>query len=153
MRRIGLAVFRALGLAVAPLTGNAQQGEKVYRVGAIHQGGPYEAVIQGLRDGLGELQFQERKHFLLEVRDTKGDLRAVGEAAKDLVRARVDLLYTVGASVSLAARRTTADIPIVFCAGTDPAGLGLVDSLAKLAEDSRESTFSPPISLQSVSKF
>jgi len=88
-------------------------------------------VIQGLRDGLGELGFEERKHFVLDIRDTRGDLRAVEEAARDLVRARVDLLYTVGTSVSLAAKRTTVDIPMVFCAGTDPVGLGLVESLAK----------------------
>ena len=120
-----------LGTLFAPLAAVAQRVVKVYRVGVIHQGGPYGAVIQGLRDGLGELGFEERKHFVLDIRDTRGDLRAVEEAARDLVRARVDLLYTVGTSVSLAAKRTTVDIPMVFCAGTDPVGLGLVESLAK----------------------
>jgi putative ABC transport system substrate-binding protein len=120
-----------LGTLFAPLAGEAQQVVKVYRVGVIHQGGPYGAVIKGLRDGLGELGFEERKHFVLDIRDMRGDLRAVGEAARELVRARVDLLYTVGTSVSLAAKRATVDIPIVFCAGTDPVGLGLVESLAK----------------------
>ena len=32
----------------------AQQA-KVYRVGVIHQGGPYSAVVDGLRDGLRQL--------------------------------------------------------------------------------------------------
>jgi putative ABC transport system substrate-binding protein len=77
------------------------------------------------------LGFEERKQFVLDIRDTRGDLRAVEAAARDLVRARVDLLYTVPTSVSLAAKRATVDIPIVFCAGTDPVSLGLVESLAK----------------------
>ena len=49
---------------------------KVYRVGVIHQGGPYKAVVDGLRDGLKQLGYEEGKHFLLEIRDTKGDPKA-----------------------------------------------------------------------------
>ena len=30
------------------------QQSKVYRIGAIHQGGPYKAVVDGLRDGLNQ---------------------------------------------------------------------------------------------------
>ena len=33
--------------------------------------------------------------------------------------------------VTIAAKRATTDIPIVFCAGTDPVVLGLVESFAK----------------------
>jgi putative ABC transport system substrate-binding protein len=116
---------------VTSFVAEAQQSAKRYRVGVIHQGGPYGAVIQGLRDGLRELGVEESKHFALDIRDTKGNLGAVADAAKDLARARVDLIYTVPASVSLAAKRATTDLPIVFCAGTDPVGLGLVESLAK----------------------
>ena len=126
-----LVVAFVLGLLLAPLAADAQQVGKVYRVGVIHEGGPYHAVIQGLRDGLRELGLEERTHFVLDIRDTKGDLKAVEEAARSLVRARVDLLYTVATSVSLAAKRATADIPIVFCAGGDPVVLGLVESFAK----------------------
>jgi putative ABC transport system substrate-binding protein len=126
---IGLVL--AASLSLSSLVAEAQQSGKVYRVGVIHQGGSYAAVIQGLRDGLGKLGLEERRHFILDIRDTKGNLRAVDEAARDLVRARVDLLYTVPTSVTLAAKRATVDVPIVFCAGTDPVGLGLVESLAK----------------------
>ena len=48
----------------------AQQA-KVYRVGVIHQGGPYKAVVDGLRDGLRQLGYEEGKQILLEIRDTK----------------------------------------------------------------------------------
>ena len=34
---------------------------KVYRVGVIHQGGPYKAVVDGLRDGLRQLGYEEGK--------------------------------------------------------------------------------------------
>jgi ABC-type uncharacterized transport system substrate-binding protein len=87
-------------------------------------------VVDGLREGLKELGLEERKHLVLEIRDTKGDLKAVEQAAKNLEREKVNLLYAINTSVSIAARRATADIPIVFFAGTDPVALGLVDSFA-----------------------
>jgi putative ABC transport system substrate-binding protein len=73
----------------------------------------------------------EGKQFLLEIRDTRGDLKAVEEAARSLEREKVDLLHTLATSVTIETRRATADIPIVFCAGADPVALGLVDSFAK----------------------
>src|SRR6267378_1214988 len=76
----------ALGaLLAAPRAADAQQG-RVYRVGVIHQGGPYSAVIDGLRDGLRELGLEEGKQFVLHVRDGKGDLKSVEATARDLER-------------------------------------------------------------------
>jgi putative ABC transport system substrate-binding protein len=110
----------------------AEAGQaKVYRVGVILQGGLTYQVVDGLREGLKELGLEEGKHFLLEIRDTKGDLKAVEQVARNLERDKVDLLYTVNTSVTIAVRRVTADIPIVFFAGADPVALGLVDSYAK----------------------
>jgi len=110
------------------------QQPKVYRVGVITVGGPYYEVIDGLRAGLKQLGLEEGKQFILEIRDTKGDAKAAEEAAKDLEKEKVNLIYTTSTSVTLAARRATAEIPIVFCAGTDPVVVGLVDSFAKPGE-------------------
>jgi hypothetical protein len=40
----------------------AQQA-KVYRVGVIHEGGPFYVVVEGLKEGLRYLGFEEGKHF------------------------------------------------------------------------------------------
>jgi len=117
-------------LLAAGTFAEAQQG-KVYRVGVIHQGGPFYTVIDGLRDGLRKLGLDEGKHFVLQIRDMKGDLKAVEGAAKNLVQEKVNLLYTVASSVTWAAKGVTTDIPIVFCVGADPVGQGLVDSMAR----------------------
>jgi putative ABC transport system substrate-binding protein len=107
------------------------QQTKVYRVGVILHGGPLYQVVDGLRIGLKELGLVEGKHLVFEIRDTKGDLKAVDQVARNLEREKVNLIYTINTSVTIAARRATADIPIVFYAGADPVALGLVDSLAK----------------------
>jgi ABC-type uncharacterized transport system substrate-binding protein len=88
-------------------------------------------VVDGLRAGLKELGLQEGKQLVLEIRDTKGDLKSVEEVARNLEGEKVNLLYTINTSVTIAARRATAKIPIVFYAGTDPVAIGLVESFAK----------------------
>ena len=124
-----VSLLASLILASADL---AEAGQtKVYRVGVILQGGPYQAVVDGLWDGLRQLGYEEGKNILLEIRDTKGDLKAVHEVATNLEREHVDLLYAIATSVTIAVRQATADIPIVFCVAADPVALGLVDSFAK----------------------
>jgi putative ABC transport system substrate-binding protein len=67
----------------------------------------------------------------LSVRDTRGDRKAVEEAAKDFEQQKVDVIYTAATSVSVAARNATMNTPIVFVAGTDPVAVGLVESIRR----------------------
>ena len=107
------------------------QQTKVYRIGLILEGGPYYAVVDGLKAGLRELRFEERKHFVLEIRDLKGDRKAAEAAARSLEQGKVDLIYAVATSVAIAAKRATTDVPIVFVIGGDPVVTGLIQSYAK----------------------
>src|SRR6266481_6488212 len=108
----------------------AQQA-KVYRVGVIHQGGPYKGVVDGLRDGLKQSGYEEGKHIVLEIRDTKRDLKLVEEAARTFERERVNLIYAVTTFVATAVKNVTSQIPIVFSVGSDPVASGLVQSFGK----------------------
>jgi putative ABC transport system substrate-binding protein len=121
----------ASGLLAAPLIAEAQPAGKVYRVGVVLEGGPYYAAVDGLRDGLKELGFDEGTHYNLHIRDVKGNLSAVGETAKKLERERIDLIYSVATGVSVAVQGATTKVPIVFYAGVDPVAVGLVKSLAR----------------------
>jgi putative ABC transport system substrate-binding protein len=105
------------------------QNSKVAKIGVILQGGPWYAVVEGLREGLKELGFVEGTNFVLEIRDTKGDLKAVENAAKELEQAKISLIYTAATSVSLATQKATQKVPIVFVAGTNPVIVKLVDSI------------------------
>ena len=119
------------GLLAAPLGAQAQPAAKVYRVGVVLQGGPYYAVVDGLRAGLKELGFEEGKQYILHIRDVKGDLAAVAQTARSLEQEKVDLIYGVTTSVTLAVQRATTAVPIVFYAGRDAVDAGLVKSLAR----------------------
>jgi len=100
---VQVAYILILALFALPLAVEAQQA-RVYRVGVVLHGGPYYLAIDGLRDGLRELGLEEGKQFVLHVRDGKGDLKSVAAAARSLEGEKVDLIYAVNTSVTLAAR-------------------------------------------------
>jgi putative ABC transport system substrate-binding protein len=97
----------------------------------IYEGGQYSATIDGLKDGLRELGLEPGKDVLLDIRDIHGNRAAAGEVARSLEREKVDLLYSVGTSVTIPVKAATAKIPIVFVGGNDSVRAGLVDSLAR----------------------
>jgi ABC-type uncharacterized transport system substrate-binding protein len=108
------------------------QSAPVPTIGVLTPGGlSYDATIAGLRDGLREANLAEGKHFVLHIRDVKGDLRAAEAAARTFEDEKVSLLCTFSTSTTLAAKRGTRRVPIAFYAGTDPVTVGLVDSYAK----------------------
>jgi putative tryptophan/tyrosine transport system substrate-binding protein len=126
---IGLSLLVAV-MMVHPNLAEAQQA-KVNRVGVILPGDLWYEIIDGLRFGLTKLGLEEGKQYVLEIRDTKGDLKAAEDAARNFEQEKVNLIYTTASSVTIPAKRATADIPIVFCVGADPVVVGLVESFAK----------------------
>jgi putative ABC transport system substrate-binding protein len=113
-----------------PAVANAQQS-KVYRIGAIHQGGPYKDIVDGLRDGLNQSGLQEGKHFVLDTRDAKGEIKAVEEAARNFERDKTNMIYVVTTSAAAVVKNISSQVPIVFAVGSDPVASGLVQSFVK----------------------
>ena len=109
----------------------AAQPAKAPRIGVLLQGGPWYDAVDGLRQGLKDLGLEDGKQFFLDIRDAKGDPKAVEEAARNLERDKVKLIYALATSVVITAKQVTTDIPIVFAAGTDPVAMGLVESFVK----------------------
>ena len=128
-KKVMLLSLCAILLAVVH-PAEAQQ-PKVYRVGVLLPGEAWYEIIDGLRAGLKELGLEEGKQFVLEIRDTKGDTKVAEAAARNLEEEKVNLIYATRSSVTIAAKQATAAIPIVFCAGSDPVVLVLVESFAK----------------------
>jgi ABC-type uncharacterized transport system substrate-binding protein len=107
----------------------AQQA-KPYRIGVVVPGEAWYEIIDGLRVGLKQLGFEEGEQYALAIRDWQGDAKAAEEVARKFEQEKVNLIYTTSTNSTIAARRATAEIPIIFCAGTDPVVVGLVDSFA-----------------------
>lgn len=124
-----LSFLGAMLLALCPAA-EAQQS-KIHRIGVLLPGGPLYEAIDGLRGGLKELGLEEGKQFTLTIHDTKGDAKVAGEAAKNFEREKVNLIYALATSVTVAAKGATTNIPMVFGVGSDPVTAGIVESFAK----------------------
>jgi putative tryptophan/tyrosine transport system substrate-binding protein len=112
-------------ICVAPFAVRAADAS-LYRVGVVYRGGPYAAAIDGLRDGLKDLGLAEGKQFVFHIRAVSSDLKGVEAAAKSLEAEKVGVVYAIGTTTTLAVKRATQDVPIVFYAGADPVALGLI---------------------------
>jgi putative tryptophan/tyrosine transport system substrate-binding protein len=116
--------------AVWPLSVGAQQA-RVPVVGILDPGSADARVdaVAALRKGLAEAGFVEGENVALEFSWADGDYKRLSALAADLVRRRVNVIVTPGASAAaIAARDATPTIPIVFAVGTDPVKFGLVAS-------------------------
>jgi len=109
----------------------AQQAEKVYRIGLLHSapsGVPY--FPDAFHQSMGERGYVEGKNYVLEMRARKSKPDQLSDLAADLVRLQVDIILTVGVPALLAAKEATSTIPIVMQTGSDPVKRGIVASLA-----------------------
>jgi ABC-type uncharacterized transport system substrate-binding protein len=125
-----LAIALSVFFLALSLPARAQQ-PKVYRVGVIYPGGPFNAVVEGLRDGLKQLGFEDGKQVRLELKDSKGDPNAVKQAAQAFERDKVNVIYAVAMSVVRATKESTSAVPVVFVVGADPIRSELIQNFAK----------------------
>jgi putative ABC transport system substrate-binding protein len=86
---------------------------------------------EAFRQGLRELGYVEGKTVVIEWRYGEGTSDRVSELVAELVRLKVDVIVTGGASVTQAAKKATSTIPIVMAQVRDPVGSGFVASLAR----------------------
>ena len=114
----------AIFFALCSPAAQAQQS-KMYRVGILLPGEAWYEIIDGLRVGLKQLGLEEGKQITLAIRDWKGDAKAAEATAKTFEQEKINLIYATSTNSTITARRATAEIPIVFCAGTDPVAVGL----------------------------
>ncbi len=126
---VNLTAAFILGLFTPPLSAEAQQVAKVYRIGILANvsGGIWTPFIEGLR----ELGYVEGQNITIERRSSEGKYERLPDLAAELVRLNVDVIVAPANENVVAAKRATRTIPIVMAGSVDPVGSGLVASLAQ----------------------
>jgi len=120
----------ASGLLAAPLAAGAQPVGKIWRIGAFHVGLDHvPPSLDGLRDGLRALGYEEGKNIHLDWRNL-ADETAARATAKVFVQDRVDVMVAFENQSVRAAMAATSEIPIVFLYPTDPVADRIIKSYA-----------------------
>jgi putative ABC transport system substrate-binding protein len=133
VRRRDFIKVVAGSMAVWSLAARAQQRPKLPTIGflgannATFARSSIDAFVQRLR----ELGWIENQTVAIEYRWAEGHEERFAEIAAEFVRLKVDVIFTYATPSSIAAKKATAVIPIVFAGAGDPIGTGLVASLAR----------------------
>lgn len=101
-----------------------------YRVAVLTPGVTYAPALEGLRESLSKLGYQEGKNISFIVDETKAGVSDLVGRAKKLVEAKPDVLVAVTTSHTAAAKQATSTIPIVFVWVGDPLRSGFIASYA-----------------------
>jgi putative ABC transport system substrate-binding protein len=124
-----LRLVLTLGLAWTPLGTNAQQTDKLPRLGWLGNLAATVPTYEGFRRGMRELGYAEGTNIIIEARWAEGNLDRLPELARELARLNVNVMFVTGDQGLRAAKEATTTIPIVVIA-CDPLD-SLVASIAR----------------------
>ena len=129
------AVLALAALGAVPFLSHAQAPGKLWRVGVLSSLGRANALDPQFTGafplGMRDLGYVEGRNLALEWRYADGNVDRLPALAAELVQLKVDVLVAVAHCAALAAQKATTTIPIVMTTSTDPAGTGMVKSLAR----------------------
>ena len=133
MRRRQFITLLGGAAATWPLAARAQQPAKIPRIGFLgNSTATMEANLIGpLRDGLRELGYEEGRNVIIEFRWADGKYDQFPALVAELLAAKVDVIITAGTPATLAIKKVTSTVPLVFIAVGDPVGTGVVPNLGR----------------------
>jgi len=124
----------ASGLLAAPLAAEGQPAGKIPRMGSLYFGippfSPADIAKSPFLAGLNERGWVEGQTIVVERRYGDSPEQVQANAA-ELVRLKVDVIFTPTSLATQAAHNATHSIPIVAWSIADPVGLGVTQSLGR----------------------
>jgi len=123
------------GAAIAwPVGSRAQQAKGPTRIGMLPFGSPsndYDlSLVDAFRSGLRLAGLVEGRDMVLDIVWTSGSDADTDKAVVELIGRGAEILVPTGSTASVASKRHTSTIPIVFISVGNPVAMGLVENLA-----------------------
>ena len=120
-------------ILAAPLAARAQPSTKIPRIGLLGGGSASSGAvrIEAFRQGLRELGYVEGKNIVIEELWAEGRADRLPTLAAEMVRLKVDVILSVGPTVTRALKEASVAAPVVMGFDDDPVGSGFAASLAR----------------------
>jgi len=133
MRRREFITLLSGAVAAWPLAARGQQPASKPTIGFLRANvrSTKDQLVADFVQRLGELGWIEGRTIAIEYRWSEGRRERLPEIVAEFVRLKVDVMVLEGTAATLAAKKATSVIPIVFPVSGDPLGAGLVASLAR----------------------
>jgi len=123
------------GAAAWPLAAQAQQGERMRRIGVLMPNAAddpeYQARMTAFLQGLAQLGWIDGRNVRIDTRWGVADADRIRKYAAELVALAPDVILANSSAAVAPLLQATRTVPIVFTAVADPVGAGYVDSLAR----------------------
>jgi putative ABC transport system substrate-binding protein len=149
-RNFGKRVWTVVFLGVAGMfcaCSLAGAAASIPTVGVLTPGLTYDPVLNGLREGLEKVGYKEGRTLKFIVEDSKGYPLDFAPRAAKLAESKPEVLFTVGTATTLAAKRATGTIPIIFTLVGDPIQSGVIAAFASSGNNvTGVSSYAAPLS-------
>jgi putative ABC transport system substrate-binding protein len=133
MRRRKFIALLGGAAAVWPLAAEAQQNERIRRIGVLmgwsDTDPQFRSWIDAFVAGLAQLGWADGRNVQINIRWARGDVGRMQTFAKELVELQPDIIVGGTTPATAALQRETRTIPIVFVVVADPVGAGFVAGL------------------------
>jgi len=121
------------GAAAWPLAALAQQTDRVRRIGVLmgaDESDPvYKPIVPAFTQALADLGWTAGRNARMDLRWGGGDINRIRALAQELVGLQPDIILTHTTPTTVAVRRETRTIPIIFTNVADPVASGIVARL------------------------
>src|SRR5437667_12105438 len=115
MKQGTLTLFISATLVLAPAyLAHAQKQASIPRIGVLLLGAPPNANLDAFIQGLREFGHIEGKNILIEYRFAEGKADRLPELAMELVRLKVDGIFTAGTTAIFSLNKEIKKITIIF---------------------------------------
>ncbi|MGB9060444.1 MAG: ABC transporter substrate-binding protein [Pseudolabrys sp.] len=136
MRRREFITLVGGAAATWPLTANAQQPDRMRRIGVLmahaESDPEFQAYVAAFREGLQKAGWVEGRNFRLDFRwGALDDAELRRRSAIELIALKPDLIVTQNTPPTATMLQQTRTIPVVFVVVADPVGSGFVQNLAR----------------------
>ena len=110
---------------------SSDDADEVKLVGVLQLIDALDPIVDGLKQGLAELEFIEGQNISYMYRNVQGDTGLLQGYLREMIEADVDLIVSLSAPRTAAAKTAThgTGIPVIFSVVTNPQETGLVESL------------------------